>query len=149
MEAMTKAYRIFVVVDLSFNVITTSLITACIMMHRTKLRKSSGKQAILYHYPDVRPLSGTHDHGREYINIIAMTIESCMISAISPIVYLVLYAMNSFVQYPLMVIQNQMQVRDYTTLCYLDFIFSNAGHCVLCIGLENHSRKNVDKTSRC
>ncbi|KAG1789511.1 uncharacterized protein HD556DRAFT_774884 [Suillus plorans] len=100
MEAMTKAYRIFVVVDLSFNVITTSLITACIMMHRTKLRKSSG----------------THDHGREYINIIAMTIESCMISAISPIVYLVLYAMNSFVQYPLMVIQNQMQVIAFFVL---------------------------------
>lgn len=100
MEAMTKAYCIFVAVDLSFNVITTSLITACIMTHRTKLRKSSG----------------THDHGREYINIIAMTIESCMISAISPIVYLVLYAMNNFVQYPLMVIQNQMQVIAFFVL---------------------------------
>lgn len=39
-----------------------------------------------------------------------MTTESCMISAISSIVYLILYAMNNFVQYPFMVIQNQMQV---------------------------------------
>ncbi|KAG2136100.1 uncharacterized protein EDB93DRAFT_791161 [Suillus bovinus] len=94
MEAMTKAYCIFVVVNLSFNIITTSLITARIMMHRTKLRKSTG----------------THDHGTEYISIVAMTTESCMISAISSIVYLILYAMDNFVQYPFMVIQNQMQV---------------------------------------
>ncbi|KAG1767537.1 hypothetical protein EDD22DRAFT_754122, partial [Suillus occidentalis] len=53
---------------------------------------------------------GTRVHGREYNNIIMMTTESCMISAISSIVYLVLYAMNNFVQYPFMVIQNQMQV---------------------------------------
>lgn len=100
MEAMSNAYCIFVVVDLSFNVIMTTLITACIIMHYTKLRKSTG----------------THYHGREYINIIAMTTESCMISAISPIVYLVLYAMDNFVQYPLMVIQNQMQVIAFSVL---------------------------------
>lgn len=93
-DAMTKAYCIFVVVDLTFNIITTSLIIACIMIHRTKLRKTIG----------------TRVHGREYNNIIMMTTESCMISAISSIVYLVLYAMNNFVQYPFMVIQNQMQV---------------------------------------
>jgi hypothetical protein len=46
-----------------------------------------------------------------------------MISAISSIVYLVLYAMNNFVQYPFMVIQNQMQVRDRTASCYPGFIF--------------------------
>jgi hypothetical protein len=46
-----------------------------------------------------------------------------MISAISSIVYLVLYAMNNFVQYPFMVIQNQMQVSDNTASCYLGFIF--------------------------
>jgi hypothetical protein len=39
-----------------------------------------------------------------------MTTESCMISAISSIVYLVLYAMDNFVQYPFMIIQNQLQV---------------------------------------
>ncbi|KAG2339982.1 hypothetical protein BDR05DRAFT_967372 [Suillus weaverae] len=94
MEAMTKAYCIFVVVDLSFNIITASLIIACIMIHRAKLRK---------------PIR-THDHGREYLNIIAMTTESCMISAISSIIYLVLYATDNFVQYPFMAIQNQMQV---------------------------------------
>ncbi|KAG1772976.1 hypothetical protein EV702DRAFT_1201258 [Suillus placidus] len=94
MEAMSKAYCIFVVVDLSFNIITASLIIACIMIHRAKLRK---------------PIR-THDHGREYLNIIAMTTESCMISAISSIVYLVLYATDNFVQYPFMAIQNQMQV---------------------------------------
>ncbi|KAG1717639.1 hypothetical protein EDB19DRAFT_1811000 [Suillus lakei] len=94
MEAMTKAYCIFVVVDLSFNIITTSLITACIMIHRARLRKTIG----------------TQDIGREYISIIAMTTGSCMISAISSIVYLVLYTMDNFVQYPFMVIQNQMQV---------------------------------------
>lgn len=43
LEAITKAYCIFVVVDLSFNIITTSLIIACIMIHRTKLRKTIGK----------------------------------------------------------------------------------------------------------
>lgn len=52
-----------------------------------------------------------------------MTTESCMISAISSIVYLILYAMNNFVQYPFMVIQNQMQVRDRTAPCYLGLIF--------------------------
>ncbi|KAG1841238.1 hypothetical protein DFJ58DRAFT_808873 [Suillus subalutaceus] len=112
MEAITKAYCIFVVVDLCFNIITTSLITACIMMHRAKLRKSIGKQAlIILIYADIAYVlrSGTRDHGREYINIIAMTTESCMISAISSIIYLVLYAMDSFVQYPFMAIQNQMQ----------------------------------------
>lgn len=93
-ETMTKAYCIFIVVDLSFHIITTSLITACIMIHRAKLRKSIGNR----------------DHGREYINIIAMTTESCIISVISSIVYLVLHAMNNFVQYPFMAIQNQMQV---------------------------------------
>jgi hypothetical protein len=46
-----------------------------------------------------------------------------MISAISSIVYLVLYAMDNFVQYPFMVIQNQMQVRDNAASCHLNFIF--------------------------
>lgn len=55
MEAMTKAYCIFVVVDLSFNIITTSLITACIMIHCAKLRKLIGEQAMLSHYSDIRP----------------------------------------------------------------------------------------------
>ncbi|OAX35364.1 hypothetical protein K503DRAFT_697138 [Rhizopogon vinicolor AM-OR11-026] len=90
---MTKAYCVFVVVDLSFNIITTSLITARIMIHRSALRKSIG----------------TH-HGREYISIIAMTTEFCMIYAISSVVYLVLYATDNFVQYPFMVVQCQMQV---------------------------------------
>ncbi|KAG2070971.1 hypothetical protein BDR04DRAFT_567515 [Suillus decipiens] len=93
-ETMTKAYCIFIVVDISFNIITTSLITACMMIHCAKLRKSIGNR----------------DHGREYINIIAMTTESCIISVISSIIYLVLHAVDNFVQYPFMAIQNQMQV---------------------------------------
>ncbi|KAG2111735.1 hypothetical protein DEU56DRAFT_749539 [Suillus clintonianus] len=93
-EAMSKAYCIFVVVDLSFNIITTLLIAACIMIHRAKLEKSTGSRR----------------HGREYTSIITMTTESCMISAISSIVYLVLYTMDNFVQYPFMVIQSQMQI---------------------------------------
>lgn len=94
LEAMTKAYCIFVVVDLSFNITTASLITTCIMIHRAKLGKTMG----------------TRDHRKEYINIIAMTTESCIISAISSIVYLILYEVDNFVQYPFMVIQNLMQV---------------------------------------
>jgi hypothetical protein len=39
-----------------------------------------------------------------------MTTESCIISAISSIVYLILYEVDNFVQYPFMVIQNLMQV---------------------------------------
>lgn len=94
LEAMMKAYCIFVVVDLAFNISMTSLIITCIAIHRTRLRKAIG----------------TRVHGREYNNIIMMTTESCMISAISSIIYLVLHAIDNFLQYPFMVIQNQMQV---------------------------------------
>ncbi|KAG1817287.1 uncharacterized protein BJ212DRAFT_1480520 [Suillus subaureus] len=94
MEAMAKAHCTFVAVDLSFNITATSLITACIMTHRAKLAKSIGTRA----------------HRREYINIIAMTTQSCMISSIGSIIYLILYAMDNFVQYPFIAIQNQMQV---------------------------------------
>ncbi|KAJ8592273.1 hypothetical protein M405DRAFT_787713 [Rhizopogon salebrosus TDB-379] len=92
--AMTRAYCVFVVVDLSFNIVTTSLIIVRIMIHRAGLRKSIG----------------TRHHGREYISIIAMTTESCMISAISSVIYLILYTIDNFAQYPFMVIQSQMQV---------------------------------------
>ncbi|KAG1877199.1 hypothetical protein F4604DRAFT_664949 [Suillus subluteus] len=77
-----------------------------------------------------------------------MTTESCMISAISSIIYLVLYAMDNFVQYPFMAIQNQMQVRDNTTSCHLDLILINAGRCTICIDLENHPGKSMDMTHR-
>ncbi|KAG1792389.1 uncharacterized protein BJ212DRAFT_846488 [Suillus subaureus] len=39
-----------------------------------------------------------------------MTTQSCMISSIGSIIYLILYAMDNFVQYPFIAIQNQMQV---------------------------------------
>jgi hypothetical protein len=113
---MTRAYCVFVVVDLSFNIVTTSLIIVRIMIHRAGLRKSIGEQACVVSSLHYIPCSGTRHHGREYISIIAMTTESCMISAISSVIYLILYTIDNFAQYPFMVIQSQMQVRDGITL---------------------------------
>lgn len=42
--AFITDWYVFVAVDLSFNIITTSLITTRIMTHRAALRKSVGKQ---------------------------------------------------------------------------------------------------------